>query len=123
MKIILLLVAACYVLLLDCSLFSSKEQVRDFIPGTYTTAWTTAFTEAWDTVRIEPSVEEGSCTYQITRRTYMIYQKRPQYKLVHWTGTFNSGDKTIIINNNGRILSFDRAAKEMKLGSTVYKKV
>jgi hypothetical protein len=97
--------------------------VKDYIPGTYVTEWTTEFTEARDTMLIEPSVKDGSGTYQITRRIYMLYQKRPQYKLVHWTGTFNSGNKTIIINNNGRILSFDPANKEMKMGSTIYKKL
>lgn len=123
MKIILLLLAGCCVLLISCNLLSSRDQVRDFIAGTYTTAWTTDFTEARDTVVIEPSVKAGSGTYQITRRTYMFYHKKPQYRLVHWTGTFNSRDKTIIINNNERILSFDPVAKEMKMGSTVYKKV
>jgi hypothetical protein len=123
MKIILSLVTACYLLLLGCSLFSSKEPIRDFIPGTYCSEWTTEFTEARDTMLIEPLTKEGSSIYQIIRRTYMLYQKKPQYKLVHWTGTFNSGNETIIINNNGRILSFDPANKEMKMGSTTYKKL
>ena len=74
------------------------SQVKDYIPGTYVTEWTTEFTEARDTMLIELSVKEGSGTYQITRRTYMLYQEKPQYKLVHWTGTFKSGNKTIIIN-------------------------
>ena len=97
--------------------------VKDFIPGTYVTEWTTEFTEARDTMVIDPLENAGSSNYQITRHTYMLYQKKPQYKLVHWTGTFNSGNKTIIINNNGRILSFDPAGKEMKMGSTIYKKI
>jgi len=98
-------------------------QVKDYIQGTYITEWTTEFTEARDTMFIEPAVKEGSGTYQVTRRTYMLYQNKPQYKLVHWTGIFNSGNKTIIINNNGRILSFDPQNKEMKMGSTTYKKL
>jgi hypothetical protein len=100
-----------------------STQVKDFIPGTYTTEWTTEFTEARDTVLIEPSDKAGSGTYQITRRTYMLYQTKPQYKLAHWTGIFNSSNKTIIINNNGRVLSFDPSNKEMKMGSTTYKKL
>ena len=98
-------------------------QVKDNIPGTYFTGWTTEFTEARDTMIIEPSVKNGSGTYEVTRRTFMLYQEKPQYKLVHWTGSFNSGNKTIIINNNGRILSFDPQHKEMKMGSTTYRKL
>ena len=103
--------------------FRCSQPVKDYIPGTYVTEWTTEFTEARDTMLIEAASEKGSITYQITRRTYMLYQEKPQYKLVHWIGTFNSGNKTIIINNNGRILSFDPSNKEMKMGSTTYKKL
>jgi len=123
MKIVLLPVASYCLLFFGCNLLSSREPVLDFIPGTYITKWTTAFTEARDTILIELSVREGSGTYLITRRTYMLYQQKPQYKLVHWTGIYNSGTKSIIINNNGRILSFDPANKEMKLGATTYKKL
>ena len=104
-------------------LFRCAQPVKDYIPGTYITEWTTEFTEARDTIRIDPLEKAGSITYQLTRRTYMLYQKKPQYKLVHWTGTFNSGNETIIINNNGRILSFDPDKREMKMGSTTYKKL
>ena len=104
-------------------LFRCTQPVKDYISGTYTTEWTTEFTEARDTMLIESLVKEGSNTYQVTRRTYMLYQNKPQYKLVHWTGTYNTSNKTIIINNNGRILSFDPTNREMKMGSTTYKKL
>jgi len=120
---LLLLMAICSLLLFGCNLFSSKVPVRDFIPGTYTTTWTTAFTQARDTMVIEPAATNGSGTFQITRRTYMLYQEKPQYKLVHWTGLYDSDNKTIIIHNNGRILSFDPVKKVMKMGSTTYTKL
>ncbi len=107
---LLLLMIPMLLFLIRCT-----TQVKDFIPGMYITEWTTEFTEARDTILIDPLGKAGSISYQITRRTYMLYQQKPQYKLVHWTGTFNSGNKTIIINNNGRILSFDPATREMKM--------
>ena len=115
---LLLIMVPMLLFFIRCSI-----QVKDYIPGTYITEWTTEFTEARDTMLIEQGTKDGSGTYQITRRTYMLYQSKPQYKLVHWTGTFNSGNKTIIVNNNGRILSFDPGAREMKMGSTTYKKL
>lgn len=123
MKLILLLLVVCSLLGFGCGLMSAEKQVEDFIPGKYVTEWTTDFTEGRDTMLIEPAVEGGSQTYQVTRRTYMLYRDKPQYKLVHWVGVFNGNDKTIAINNNGRILSFDVKAKEMKMGTTVYKKL
>ena len=102
---------------------SCATKVKDYIPGTYTTSWSTEFTQSRDTLIIEPPTEGASIVYQITRRIYMLYLGKPQYKLVKWTGTFISTSKTVIINNNGAILSFDPARHEMKMGSAVYKKL
>lgn len=115
---VLLLMIPGFLLFVRCT-----QPVKDYIPGVYTAEWTTEFTEARDTFAIENSVRQGSGIYQITRRIYMLYQKKPQYKLVHWTGTYNNTNKTIIVNKNGRILSFDPANNEMKMGSTTYKKL
>ena len=115
---LLLLMVPMLLLFMGC-----KTQVKDFIPGTYVSEWTTEFTQARDTILIEPVIKDGSAVYQVTRRTYMLFQKRPQYKLVHWTGIFNTNNQTFTITNNGRILLFDPAAHEMKMGQTSYKKL
>jgi len=104
-------------------LYRCSTPVKDYIPGTYTTEWITEFANARDTIQIQPLPKDGSSVYQVTRRTYYVYQQKPSYKLVHWTGTFNSASKTITINSNGRILSFDPSHNEMKMGSTTYKKL
>jgi len=100
-----------------------SPSLKDYIPGTYSTEWTTEFSEARDTIQIERLLKDGSSLYQITRRIYYVYLQKPRYKLIHWTGTFNSASKTITINGNGRILSFDPSHNEMKMGSTTYKKL
>lgn len=123
MKIIALIITAYCLVVAGCNVFSPGEAVRDAIPGVYAAEWVTEFTVARDTILIEPAVRAGSGTYQITRRTAMLYQHKPQYKIVHWTGVFNSRNKTIVINNNGRILSFEAAGGRMKMGSTMYKKL
>ena len=102
---------------------SCGTKFRDDIPGTYAAAWSTEFTEARDTIIIKPVPAHGSIVYSITRKTYMLFLKKPEFKMVHWTGTFNDENKTIIINNNGRVLSFDPAGNEMSMGATVYKKL
>ena len=109
-------------------MLKSNEKVRDFIPGTYSGAWSSSYSQTRDTLLIEPLTEDGSITYSITRRTFIDYstatrKKDPEYKIVKWTGSYNPGAKTVVIENSGRILSFDPDKQEMKMGIVVYKKL
>ncbi len=115
-------------LILSCAGILKTDSIKDFIPGTYISSWKTEFNESIDTLLIELLVEHGSETYSITRRTHVTYfnddlKREPAYKIIHWTGNYDPGPKTIFINNNGRMLSFDPVNKLLKMGTTTYRKL
>ena len=96
---------------------------KDDWAGVYTAEWTTAFTVVRDTMLIEPPASRGSNAWLVTRRSFMVYQQKPQYKLVRWVAVPEHKNNLLMITNNGRVLSFDPVNREMKMGSTVYKKL
>eukprot|EP01035_Chromulina_nebulosa_P064813 gene64813-88664_t len=114
-------------LMAGCKLGGEKK-VREFIPGTYITEWDNGFSTARDTILMKPSPAEGGGGYSITRRTFYRQSVKgktlnPKYKIARWTGRFNQQDMTVVINKNGRILSFDPDKNEMRMGSAIYKKL
>jgi len=115
-------------LLTGCHMFSSKGKLRDFIPGTYASAWSSPYSQTRDTLLIAPLTEDGSVTYTITRRTYIEYnaafrKREPEYRIVRWTGSYNPGAKTVVLENSGRVLSFDPDKQQLMMGIVVYKKL
>ena len=88
------------------------------ISGTYITQWSNEFAEVRDTIQIQFN-HVGECN--IVRRTYVMKNHKSEYKLVHWTGTYNGDDQTLIIHSNARILYFKE--DEMRMGTTIYKKL
>ena len=88
------------------------------ISGTYISAWSNEFSEVRDTIQIK-FIQPGECS--IIRRTYVLKDHKPEYKLVHWTGTYNGDDQTLVIHSNARILYFKE--EEMRMGTTIYKKL
>ncbi len=126
MKMILFLHVVTALAMSSCGLLSRKENLCEFIPGTYVSEWTTEFAASRDTLQIK--VQAGSAQYEITRRTYHHYNPEtkplpPQYKVDHWTGSYAEREKVILVHRNGRILSFNPEKGEMKMGVTVYKKL
>ncbi len=118
---------AC-LLLLSCQEFSAGARVKDFIPGTYASTWTGPYSKTSDTISITTIQKEGSEVYLVTRRTKLEYigstvARPPEYKIVHWTATWQESSRTILVHNNGRLLSFDPAADELKMGVITYKKL
>ena len=117
------IVISC-LLLTGCNI---DDNVKSFIPGIYVAEWKTEFNESRDTMLIHPLTQGGSETYRITRRTWFRYrnEKRrgPEYKLLQWTGSYDEKQKTIMVHNTGRVLSFDPANAEMKMGTITYKKL
>ncbi len=125
---ILILFFSFILLLQSCNSLFNPDNVKGFIPGVYCTTWTTAFSEARDTLLIETITRQGSEGYIITRRTHVDFmnaakKREPEYSIVKWTGTYDAINKIIQINNNGRVLSFDINKKEMKMGVVTYKKL
>lgn len=115
-------------LLVGCTAFTGSHDVKEFIPGTYISSWRTEFNASTDTLLIEPLVEHGSESYLITKRTFVIYfngdkERDPTYKITRWTGLYVPESKTLFVNNNGKVFSFDPVKKVMKVGPTIYKKL
>lgn len=111
-----------------CSPFRSRDEVREFIPGTYITEWKNEFTQSKDTIVIAAPGTKGGDGYRITKRSYyqqMIDGKelKPQSKVQNWSGTYNPEVKTLVIDKSGRVLLFDPAKNELVEGSTSYRKI
>ena len=128
MKMILLITFSIFVTLFGCTFFSSQDNVKAFIPGTYISTWVSQFSEARDTIQITPIVQKGSEGFLITRRTYLNFinaasKRSPEYKIVHWNANYDNQNKSLFINNNGKVLFFDPGKKEMKMGVITYKKL
>ncbi len=126
MKMITLLTLVVFAL--GCNWLLHSDTVKPFIPGTYSAAWKTPFSESRDTLLIDPVTENGSEGFLITRRTQLLFtnaakKRAPEYSITKWTGSYNATDKTLLINGNGRILSFDPAGKTMRMGVIIYKKL
>lgn len=115
-------------LLISCSPFRSRDEVKEFIPGTYVTQWRNEFTESKDTILIAAPSNKGSDSYSISKRSY--YQQtidgkelKPQRKVQGWTGTYNAEVKTIVIDKSGRVLLFNPDAGSLIEGATTYNKI
>lgn len=115
-------------LLLSCSPFRSRDEVKEFIPGTYVTDWKNEFTESKDTIVITAPSTKGSDSYRIFKKSY--YQQtidgkelKPHYKVQGWTGTYNAEVKTIVIDKSGRVLLFNPDAGSLIEGTTTYNKI
>jgi hypothetical protein len=116
------------VFLLGCGGLANSDKVKPFIPGTYLASWKTSFSNAVDTMTIAAVAENGSEGYLITRRTHLQFinaakKRAPEYSITKWIGSYNAADKNIVVNTNGRVLSFDPDNKLLWMGSIIYKKL
>lgn len=123
-----ILIACLVVVLLSCDNLNKSDNVKSFIPGTYSSEWETEFNKTKDTLLVQELTQSGSETYQITRRSQVVFinaakNRPPEYRLIKWAGTYDSKTKTIFINNNGRVLSFDPTKAIMWMGTIMYKKL
>lgn len=123
-----ILFACLVVVLFSCNNLNNSDNVKSFIPGTYCSEWETEFSKTKDTLLLQQLTQNGSETYQITRRSQVIFintaKNRPfEYRLIKWAGTYDSKTKTIFINNNGRVLSFDPMKATMWMGTIRYQKL
>jgi hypothetical protein len=126
MKMITLLTLVVFTL--GCNGLLHSDIVKPFIPGTYHASWKTAFSNAVDTMQISSASEGGSEGYLIIRRTHLEFtnaakKRGPEYSITNWMGRYNETDKTIVVNANGRVLSFDPANKTLKMGVIIYTKL
>ncbi len=122
-----LLIAAALLFLIGCNGLTS-DKVKPFIAGTYISSWKTAFSIAVDTMNISAISAGGSEGYIIVRRTHLqfinaVKKREPEYSISKWQGSYNPGDKTIVVQNNGRVISFDPDNKVLRMGNIVYRKL
>ncbi len=122
------LLAGLIIVLLSCNSLTETDTVKVFIPGTYSAEWATEYNQTKDTLLLEPLTLNGSETFQITRRSKVEYinaakERLPEYKISKWSGTYDAKTKTIFINNNGRVLSFDPKKDILWMGTIRYAKL
>ena len=101
-----------------CLLFTGCFRKAINISGTYSSGWSNEFAEVRDTLQIRAIRQDE---YKIIRRTCIMKKKRPEYKLVYWTATYNAEAQTLVIQASGRILYFKE--NEMRMGTTIYTKL
>jgi len=101
-----------------------KEYSADNICGIYIVQRQDEFATTNDTLIISKIKESGS--FDITRKIsskYFRKNKKPFYKVSHWTGSFNTTDNSLLINNKGRRLFFFPERNELQSGIIIFKKI
>ena len=101
-----------------------KEDVQDFIPGTYVRFSEHEFGKEYDTLVISEFKDQ----YKITRkwkyeRILDSVAQEPEYKHKITTATYESEHRLLHENETGKILSFDLSEKILFSGSTKYQKI
>jgi hypothetical protein len=123
------LIFTCLVMaIIGCNGLTQSDTVKEFIPGTYSAEWQTELNTTRDTLSLQALTQDGSATYLIIRRSQVTFinaakNRPPEYRLVKWAGTYDSKTKTIFINNNGRVLSFEPQKEILWMGTIKYKKL
>lgn len=132
MKNLHLLIAIC-LLAIGCSSIVHKDEVQEFIPGTYISAFTDSvftntYTIGFDTLRIAKQTTSGSKTFQVERslkytRTVDGKEQPTEAKHETWTASYQPADKTLNVTTTGGTIAFDVKKAMAKIGSKEYKKI
>jgi len=117
-KKIYLLTLFLFLIFTGCQEYSTEN-----ICGIYVVQRNDEFAKTNDTLIISKPEKGG---FEITRKILSQYfnkNKKPFYKINHWTGNFNAADKSLLINNNGRRLFFFPERNELQSGIIIFKKI
>jgi hypothetical protein len=127
MKTQLAILGLLFVILIACN-ESASDEVKSFIPGTYSRHYTDEFTDSYDTVEIKLVTSGGSEGFEISKR--MRFQKTidgqqtpVDYKTETWFGNYDKDAKTVYIPKSGKTIYFDPEKNELKMGTEPYKKI
>ncbi|MFB9843938.1 hypothetical protein [Mucilaginibacter ginsenosidivorans] len=106
---------------------SNKQQVRDFIPGTYVNQAQSAYSIASDTLLLIPDEHAGNL-YQVVRGTgfQRIRDGKLQpkeYKVKTFSGVWDEAKQILQITQDGSILVFQPDAQTLTVGTAVYHKL
>ncbi|PZR29099.1 MAG: hypothetical protein DI535_03540 [Citrobacter freundii] len=128
MKMIINVIIVMAIILVSCDMLRSKSNMQDSIPGTYVAKWNSEYSDTHDTLQILAHTQGSAAQYEIIRRTFHRYIDRhkpapPTYKIEHWTGSYTPSEQRLLIHKNGRVLSFDPAKGQLKMGITIYQKL
>ena len=124
---ILLLVHLCLVLLYSCGMIITKDEVREFIPGTYIRFSHHEFGTEHDTLVI--TIQNQSANeYKIIRK--WKYERvldglpmKAEYKRLTTSGIYNTQHKLLQETETGDLYSFDVKGKLLFNGPTKYQKL
>lgn len=121
---------AIKIMLLPISLWaacSNKQQVRDFVPGTYVNQAQSQYSIASDTLLLIPDEHAGNL-YQVVRGTGFQRIKdgklQPkEYKIKKFSGVWDEAKQTLQLTQDGSILFFQPDAQTLTVGTAIYRKL
>ena len=121
---------AIKMMLLPISLWmacNNKQQVRDFIPGTYVNQAQSQYSIASDTLLLIRD-EHSDNLYQIVRGTGFQRIKEgklqpKEYKVKTLSGIWDEAKQTLQVTQDGSILVFQPDAQTLTVGSAIYHKL
>lgn len=110
-----------------CGLIKTKDEVKEFIPGTYIRLSLHEFGTEYDTLLITLQNKSAN-EYRIIRKwkyERVVDGKRiePEYKRTITSGVYNSTHKLLQENETGDIYSFDIKQKTLFNGPIKYQKL
>ena len=102
-----------------------RDQVRNFMPGTYVNSAGGEFSIASDTLVVE--LLEGN-NYQISRRTgYNLIRDgqvgEREYETEAWACVYSPATKTLTESKKGKIISFYPERGSLQVSRRMYKKI
>lgn len=114
-------------LLYGCGLIQRKDEIRDFLPGTYTRLSQHEYGHEYDTLTISLQNKVAG-EYTILRK--WKYQRlldgkliEPEYKRVTTSGIYNEDRRLLQETETGVFFSFDLTEKVLFNGPTKYQKI
>jgi hypothetical protein len=121
---------AIKMMLLPISLWmacNNKQQVRDFIPGTYVNQAQSQYSIASDTLLLIRD-EHSDNLYQIVRGTGFQRIKEgklqpKEYKVKTLSGIWDEAKQTLQVTQDGSLLVFQPDAQTLTVGSAIYHKL
>ncbi|MGN6212062.1 hypothetical protein [Parafilimonas sp.] len=118
-------IIVCLFLLSGCAL--SDGNIKDFIPGMYVKEFQQQYASGNDTLVIT-IVDETTNSYNIERHLSYIPVHdgkvlNRQNETTTWYGIYSKNNKQMIVQPNGKIISFSPEKNCLYIGNSTYKKV
>ena len=115
----------CLLLLSGCAL--SGDNIKEFIPGMYVKEFQQQYASGSDTLVITIA-DETTNSYNIER--HLSYLPMHDGKVLNrqnetaaWYGIYSKDNKQMIVQPNGKIISFSPEKNCLYIGNSTYKKV